>query len=111
VPKTVLVTTRTAMERGGVSYPAGARLPVPIIDALTLKRRGVVTLTRKAAAAPEAVDPPPPPVSRRRYRRRDLQAEETTTVEINPSPPPVASTPDSPQPVLAPAPAPPDEEG
>jgi hypothetical protein len=110
VPKTVLVTTRTAMERGGISYPAGARLPVPIIDALTLKRRGVVTLTRKAAAAPEAVDPPPPAVSRRRYRRRDLQAEETTTVEINPSPPPVAPTPESPRPVFA-APAPPDEEG
>jgi hypothetical protein len=84
------------MERGGHSYPAGTRLSVPLIDALTLKRRGVVTLTRKAAAAPEAGDPPPPPVSRRRYRRRDLQAEEPTTIEITPSPPAVAPTPESP---------------
>jgi hypothetical protein len=103
VPKTVLVTTVKPMERGGMSYPAGARVPVSVIDALTLKRRGVVTLTRKAEAPGRAAgDAPVLPSRGRRYRRRDLQAEEPTTVEISPSPAPSS--------VPSPPAVPPDEE-
>jgi hypothetical protein len=80
--KTVPVIARQAMAWGGRSYPTGATVILPIVDALTLKRRGVVSLTRKA---PSATIPPPPPepepaetMRRRRYRRRDLQAEDTS---------------------------------
>jgi len=96
--KTVTATVLTAMEWGGRSYPPGATVALPVLDALILKRRRLVSLTAKARP-PAAPDPVPAETARRRrYRRRDLQAEDTPVVSdaavvTVDAPPPAAEAP------------------
>ena len=102
--KTIPATLLKAMEWGGRSYPPGATVALPVLDALTLKRRRLVSLTAKARPpAPAPPDPVPAETARRRrYRRRDLQAEDTpvgsdAAVGTIDAPPPAAEaapTPD-----------------
>lgn len=96
--KTITATVLKAMDWGGRSYLPGATVALPVIDALTLKRQRLVSLTVKATP-PAPPDPAPADTARRRrYRRRDLQADDTPvvaepTVVTGDAPPPAAEAP------------------
>ncbi len=76
---TITVYALEAMDRDGVTYPKGAPIEMPAIQAAVEKYRGRVSLTPLAV---EAYAPPTEDRPKRRYRRRDLQADDTREMTV-----------------------------
>lgn len=84
--KSIPVHVLQAFDYAGQSYQPGQNAWIPIVDALGLAKKKLITVTRKKATTPPAPPvPEPEPVvetpKRRTYKRRDLQAEQTTEIQ------------------------------
>lgn len=79
--KDITVTAVQDFDHATGHYQTGAAVTVSRLEALKLRRRGLITLDQQrnretvAAAEAAAATAPDPPRRSRRYRRRDMVAE------------------------------------